>query len=134
MGVFSYGIILNMKEWSTWLKITGTISLVLIIADIFIVWIPCFPRICHDLVTDIILLPILGIILGCWVVGFLVSRKLLGSSVLIVGSVISGAVVFLTLSEYVGIRGFDFRGWFPLPFSLFIFLFLIVSAIINSRK
>src|SRR3989344_5922924 len=133
----------SIKEWSSWLKILGILSAVAIILDIVVLfpfWIQCFTRFCSNLVTDIILLPILGIIVGCWVIGFLINhlknnnKKWFGRIVLIGGSIIFGIIVMLTLLEYIGIEGFDFRGWFPLPFSLVVFLFFIISLIINSRK
>jgi len=69
----------NIKEWQSWLKISGIISLVIIVVDIVILlllWIPCYTRSCDGFIEGIlavfILLPILGIVIGCWVIGFLI--------------------------------------------------------------
>jgi len=132
----------KIKSWPKWLKVFGIISLAITAIDFVIllfVWIPCFTKGCdglgEGLITAIILLPILAIIAGCWVIGFLAHRwGKWFSAVLISGAVISGIIVVFTIAEYFGIEGFDFRGWFPLPFSLIIFLFFIIATSINLRK
>jgi hypothetical protein len=72
---------MNCENWPKWKKNLGIISLGVIIIDILVflgIWISCFiTRGCDPmgpaLFTLIFLLPIIGIVIGTWVIGFFIS-------------------------------------------------------------
>ena len=128
----------------TWIKTLGIISIALIILDIILMIIvgSTGDGLGAGLMIGLILLPFLGIIIGIWLISFLLvylikKNKALAKILSIIGLVFFGIVFLISILGLFRIMPFenwDIGGWFAWPFQVIIVIFFIVSTIVTNRK
>ncbi|MBN1779105.1 MAG: hypothetical protein JW816_02700 [Candidatus Buchananbacteria bacterium] len=135
---------MNLKKWPTWLKTLLTISIILSIIDIVLTILVL--SISKDPIGRAIvgglLLSFLVIIIGMWLLGFLLNyfkkkSKVITNIISIVGLVIFGLTFSISTLGLLRIMPFDrwdIAGWFAWPFQLIIVIFFMISTIVLNKK
>ena len=129
----------------TWVKISGIISIILIILDIILMIIlPMKDEIGFGsaFLIGYFLLPLLVIIIGSWLIGFLLfylrnKNKCFANIISISGLTLFSIIFIISILGLFRIMPFyrwDIAGWFLWPFQLVIIIFFIVFTIIINKK
>mgnify|MGYP001557821681 CR=1 FL=1 len=137
-----------IKELPQWAKVLSVISISLILVDIIIaivLWTPCFLEGCDGfgqmVITLFLLLPFLGMIIGFWIIGFVLKYFVLRRQT-IISNTISGIGFLVSLIATI----FYFRevGFFRQPFFsgpnvigfliMVVVLYFIVALILINKK
>jgi hypothetical protein len=128
----------------TWVKTLGIISIVLIVLDIILMIIAASTGdgLGAGLLIALILFPLLAIIIGAWLIGFLLiyikNRNKTLANIIAVSGLVLFSIIFiisiLGLFNIMPLERWDIAGWFAWPFQLIIIVFFIISTIIINKK
>ena len=127
------------------IKVLGIISIIIIVLEVILgVWASYTDSgLGASLLIVLILLPLFGIILGAWIIGFLIfylkkKNKRIANMIVLIGLIILGIIFIISLLGLFGIMPFDawdVAGWFAWPFQVLILIFFIImKRIVNSKK
>jgi len=128
-----------------WLKTLGIISIILVIIDIILMLVVFFSdadRLGRAIFGGLILFPFLVLVVGIWLVGFLLvylkkKNNALGNIISWGGLTIFGVIFIISILGLFRLPPFDYwdiAGWFVWPFQLVIVIFFIIFTIIVNKK